>query len=687
MSPGRKDRRQARLTQCSRRPNSTTGLNPLDGLSLPEPFSGASVQKVFSLADVPTAQALTDVLEAWAVSTKEWGVGNTKEVSKYWKEIKENEAGLEVWKTRTGKSVPVRVTHVLRAKVSSPDAYSRGIFLFNTWQQYGDGRKRVRNGLLSEKLTLNEMPLIAHLHEVCERAVTEEEMQRVVDSSLRIGPQSPAPTFDPHYRCPLQVVSEEFVDHTVEIEVSKSYPGLMTVYHLYTVDIICDGLPPVDFNTLEFEHPDKDGNRKLKYIHAWVWLEWSMIQRYLFDGSEMKERKSKGSFKTPEELESWLSQFDVDLESWGMPRVSFGGKRSMWKSVEKLWRELESSQTQLERWGRNDGVPLLMRVVHVLQLKVTSTEASKNQKFLFQVWNQAANGQIRDVNRTMAKKLSASDVPFDAAKFDDAVRQVVKENLSYLADVHARLDTKDLPTESSSESSGVNVLKVDFSDHRFDLEDSPSFKDISTMYHLYTVNVVCEGLPNSDFASIAFDASGTPSAIGWKWVTWQETLDILHQRAQLLERREAMLSERVREASEACRECLEELAPSGPNRENDLAKAGRLANQLQDLLALLSSTAESSQEVTTISARLPPSMVANLADRKGVSDDFLDGALFARQSPRQPSVEEGDEPVFQAPREVDNGARLDCNKRCQPGFCNLFCGTTAMADTSVELQK
>ena len=37
-------------------------------------------------------------------------------------------------------------------QVTSPDRYQRGIFLFNTWQQYGDGRTRTRNGLLSEKL-------------------------------------------------------------------------------------------------------------------------------------------------------------------------------------------------------------------------------------------------------------------------------------------------------------------------------------------------------------------------------------------------------------------------------------------------------------------------------------------------------------------------------------------------------
>lgn len=63
-------------------------------------------------------------------------------------------------------------------QVTSPDRYQRGIFLFNTWQQYGDGRTRTRNGLLSEKLTTAEMPLEENLHEVppvgCHGAVLGE---------------------------------------------------------------------------------------------------------------------------------------------------------------------------------------------------------------------------------------------------------------------------------------------------------------------------------------------------------------------------------------------------------------------------------------------------------------------------------------------------------------------------------
>jgi len=667
---------------------------------LPEPFNGAVIQRAYSLKDVPTPEALSSTLASLGISVETWGTGNTKNVSKYWKEIRESEAGLEVWRTTDGQVRPVRVTHVLRAKVSSPDAYSRGIFLFNTWQQYGDGRKRTRNGLLSEKLTLAEMPLALHLHEVCERAVTEEEMQRIVDASTRIVPHRPAPVYDPEYVCPLTVVHQEFVDHTVEIEHSKSYPGLLTAYHLYTVDIVCEGLPAVDFNTLEFEHAGPDGVRKLKYIHAWVWLEWSMIQRYLFEGSEVKERKSKGSFQSAKELEAWLSQFDVDLESWG-----FG----QWKSIEKLWLELEGSQTQLERWGRNDGVPLLMRVVHVLQMKVTTLEEAANQKFLFQIWNQGADGRIRSVNRTMARKLCTADLPFDAKKFEASARHVVTEMLSYLADAHVRLNPHDLPTKQNSEKSDVKVVKVSFSDHRFDLEDSPSFKDLTTMYHLYTVEVVCDGLPSSNFSSIVFDAQGVPSALGWKWVTWQETLDCLHQRAQMLERREAILTDKLAAASESCRACLDELTQrcnSGRAQSaDDLDQANRLAQQLQNILGLLDpgENLEQSFAHAPSYSRIPPSMLANLADRKGVTDDFLDGAYLARQQQLARQAQQAHEEMLsndgpartvQRPSPVREVATLanaeelvmPDTQTCRGSVCGFFCGAP-MAGTSVEVRK
>lgn len=43
------------------------------------------------------------------------------------------------------------------------------------------------------------------------------------------------------------------------------------MYHLYTVDIICTGLPLTDLNTLEFEHPDKEtGGQQTAHVQLYV---------------------------------------------------------------------------------------------------------------------------------------------------------------------------------------------------------------------------------------------------------------------------------------------------------------------------------------------------------------------------------------------------------------------------------
>jgi hypothetical protein len=602
-------------------------LNKLQEPPLPAEFAGSHTVESFLFEDVPSADALSRVLNERGLDTSSWGSGNTKDVSKLWKEIKEEEAALEVWRKPSGELVTMRVTHVLRGKVSSEENYHRGIFLFNAWQQYGDGRKRTRNGLLSEKLTTAEIPLEEHLHEVCQRAVTEEEMARVVDAAVRVQPDEPI-VFDPDYRCPLEVIGEDYVEHTVEIEISKSYPGLMTVYHLYTVDILVKGLPITDFNTLEFDHVDKDGKRPLKYVHAWVWEQWGTIQRHLLQGSELKERKRKGDFKNPRELEDWLTQFDIDLESWG---------KGKWKSAGALFQEVEREETELEHWARTDGVPLLMRVVHVIQLKVTSSDLRQSRKFLFQVWQQSKEGFLRHVNRFMARKLSTSQLPFDLARFTKAAKQAVQDQLSHLVDIHIRLSPNQLPDRIYGEHPEVIVKNVEFSDHRNDLEDSPSFKDMVTMYHLYTVEVECEGLPVSDFASIVHQPNNNMTAFGWKWVTWQQTLDILHTRSKMMEHRDRDEREKLLEKIHNCNAALAKLtsavqrlkAEFGP----DNAQVLRVSQAAQRLEAqLLGSQAEESRGFAESRiAMLPPTMISKLADGKLVSDRFLDEAMRAAQ--------------------------------------------------------
>lgn len=609
---------------------------------LPAPLDSAEKLSELKREEVPTTEHLEKWLNDNGIPTDTWGQGDTKKVSAYFKEIDLQEAGAEIWRKKDGALQPVRVTHVLRAKVTSPESYERGIFLFNTWQQFGDGRTRTRNGLLSEKLSLDEMPLIDNLHAVCERAVTEEEMQRVVESACKIGPGRPAPTFDPEYKCPLKVVDEKFVDHIIEIEESKSYPGLLTMYHLYTVDIICTGLPIVDLNTLEFDHPDKTGYRKLKYIHAWVWLEWPKIQRYLFEGSKIKERKAKGAFKDAAALGTWLRQFSLDLHVWGT---------ETFKSVESLWKEIETEETQLELWGRQDGVPLLVRVAHVLQLEVHSTQEALTGKFLLNTWTQMPNGKARTTNRLLASKLSLAEVPFDEAKFQRSSKNAVNEQLAYLVDMHFTVNPQRLPTTADADQSGVNVIGCKFKEHRHEVEESPSYKGLFTMYHLYCMEVECDGLPVADFASLDFRPTGNAGekslkyAHGWSWVSWPQVLDIVHNRTQILERHKDFtkvcwdaqrkgLDDSVAQLA-GLTGAMQKLCQKVSAKDADAVEAARHAIALHRSLLDLQGAYnagnknESAAESHRV-AMLPPSMVSKMAENTVVADKFLEEAQWQR---------------------------------------------------------
>lgn len=507
---------------------------------------------------------------------------------------------------------------MLRAKVTSESCYDRGIFLFNTWQQYGDGRIRTRNGLLSEKLCISEMPLVDHLHEVCERAVTKEEMQRITDSMFKIGPSCPAPSYDKNYVCPISVVDETFVDHTVEIEASKSYPGLVTTYHLYTVDIVCSGLPNVDFNSLEFEHEDKDGKRKLKYIHAWVWMKWPTIQRYLFEGSVLKESRTKGSFVDSHELETWLNQFDVNLEAWGTNGL---------RTVQQLFEEVEREEVLLEHWGRPDGAPLLMRVVHVMQITVCSAENRNDDKFLFHEWTQSRDGWIKHVNRPMSRKLNVS-LPMTSSTFKPEAQKAIAEQLTYVVDQHVQLNPHALPKKGDCEVSSIVPVSIEFTNRRFDLEDSPSFRNLTTMYYLYTVVVKCTGLPSSNFATISFDGKRGIEAYGWRWVTWQQVLDMMHAKANQLEARELerskVLSDLVTKTSDplkGLKSTIQKLQSKSPHELEIQEELKGIFQALEEDIITPLAKASVVKRATRRTEDLPPSLISHMATR----DAFVSG--------------------------------------------------------------
>lgn len=608
---------------------------------LPEILSGGQKIETASRSEFPNAETLAAWLKQRGTDTSKWGEGDTKPVSAYYKEIKGDEAGLELWKKSDGVVQPVRVTHVLRAKVTSPESYKRQVFLFNTWQQFSDGRKRTRNGLLSEKLTISEMPFETHIHEICKRAVTEEEMQRVVESAFKIGPGSSAPRFDPKYVCPIKVVKEHFVDHTIEIEESKSYPGLLTMYHLYTVDIVCTNLPSVDFNTLEFDHEDEHGHRKLKYIHAWVWLEWSQIHRYLFEGSTRKEIKSKGSFKDPDGLKKYLDQFDLDLEEWG---------HGQFRSIKDLYNEVEKEQAVLELWGKHDGVPMLMRVVHVLQLKVCSGDPRLAKKFLLQKWAETKEGQLRANNRLLAQKLSAAQLPFDEVRFSEAAKNAVSEQLSYLADAFFQFDPDTTFDVDQAQKSGVMPRKVNFLGHRYEVEESPSFKGMHTMYHLYMMEVVCDNLPMADFTSISYrrtrpSEGERPLISGWHWATWEETMDVLHARTATLERRDNHRVRGLEESSKTVQllsNSLQTLVKKLPVDDPDAEKTKELVEKLKREMVRLRARTHNGNQVgdsEDFARMFPPAMISKMASQTITSEQLLEQADWAGKIQSNQSME------------------------------------------------
>lgn len=607
---------------------------------LPEAFKDSTIVETCARSDVPAVEDLRRWLSERGLDTSDWGRGSTKTVDKLWQELTECECGLDLWKKPSGDLQLVRVTHVLRAKVCSPESHRRGIFLLNTWQQYSDGRKRVRNGLLSEKLTTSEMPLHKHLHEVCKRAVTQEEMQRVAEALFRITPGGPAPDYDPSYTCPIEVVDEYFNDHLIEVEDSKSYPRLLTMYHLYTVDILCNGLPSVDFTTLEFDHPDKSGHRKLKYVHAWVWKEWSEVQRYLFEGSVLKERMSKGSFGSAAGLHAWLENFNLDLSMWG---------QRGFKSVTDLFDELEREEAQLEMWGKSDGVPLLMRVVHVLQIKLASTDERLKGKFLYNTWLQTRDGTNKSVNRLMAMKMSTHSIPFDHVRFRKEARTAIKNLLTYFADHHFRFDPDNPPVISQLESRKIEVDNINLVDHHVDVDVSPAFKGLCTLYHLYTVSLDCNGLPDASFASLDVRTEKNNgisrvkvepfvrNVLGWCWVTWPQCNDIVHSRTreleEQLEARRAALDLRQEGAEAGARhldelkELVQELS-SASNQPAQKAKecealgdcVSQLQQSYQELLGSIEST-KLKASISSVKRTVPPSIVSELAEKTLVAED------------------------------------------------------------------
>eukprot|EP00392_Amoebophrya_sp_AT5.2_P003898 g3903.t1 len=368
------------------------------------------VLQTFSAADAESngTGALAEWLRANGLTqASEWGITpGSKPVSKLEEEIRLGETIVELWDV-DGTPTPVRCVHVLRGKVCTAASRARGMFLMNTWQQTAKGEYRFRYGLLSEKLGPDELPLEKHLLRAGTRAVTAEEMERIAPKGFRLkatvrpgaaeGVAVAAnadvkdatvsePVYTPGEACPIEVEDVVWDEQTVEKEYSKSFPGLLTVYYLYTIDIVCKNLPAEDFNTLEYEEK-KPGHHTVKYVHAWQWTPWDLLKLHLFEGSTCRERPEK--FSDVGEMNAWLMRHgDQALRS--TITNEWGSRNNGSRSVEELFDEANRGECSLELWSKRNGVPLIVRVVHVLRAKVVSS--INPNYFLFNTFETTCQG-------------------------------------------------------------------------------------------------------------------------------------------------------------------------------------------------------------------------------------------------------------------------------------------------------
>ena len=171
-------------------------------------------------------------LQAWLrsnnIDTSEWGKGEAKTIADLLTEITNGECVLQ-------DNPPRRIVSVAQVLIR------RGEYtLIEARQEFGDGRARLRNHPLSEKIKPGE-----HYQEAVRRGIQEE---------LGVPPES------------ISVLASSY-RQTYEETPSPSYPGLRTLYIFDIVEARVEGLPEADFWTRE------SGNARSDRVstHFWEW--------------------------------------------------------------------------------------------------------------------------------------------------------------------------------------------------------------------------------------------------------------------------------------------------------------------------------------------------------------------------------------------------------------------------------
>merc|ERR1712060_426081 len=100
----------------------------------------------------------------------------------------------------------------------------------------------------------------------------------------------------------------------------------------------------------------------------------------------------------------------------------------------------------------------------------------------------------------------------------------------------------------------------------------------------YSVEAQCVGMPVEDFSSLSFK-HGSASVLGWRWVKWQEMMDVLNARAQSLDRLDSTRSTQLEACANFTRdltEVCERIAQRVSKDDGDMLEAKHLVRQIQE---------------------------------------------------------------------------------------------------------
>jgi len=380
---------------------------------------------------------LTTWLESQGLDVSAWGTGSAKTVGHLYKEIEGAESVLSF-----DIDGVLRLLAVAKVRIFLPGRPE--LVLHELSQIFPDGRERKRNLLLSEKMKAGEDPT-----EAAYRGILEELETVLVESSE------------------IDMVGDSLVKKQ-ERNTSPSFPGLMVVYDLYTIDAVVDGLPEGPFTTLE----DKGGGKVLTL--NWGWKAVDVGARAFDDAAALGE---------------WLSNRGVDISQWGQGAA---------KPVDSLHHELEEGECVLVVEPATEDTPAkVLRRTSVAKVRVCRTEADGTQVVLYEAKQTFPDGRTRNRNQILSEKMKAGEDPVDAS------RRGVLEELG------------DLITDDSQVVIHADTLKV-----HTENTPSKSYPTLDSEYELHTVEATVLNLPTESFETQEFKDSQKKKlkhTIGWEW--------------------------------------------------------------------------------------------------------------------------------------------------------------------------